>query len=253
MNPSHDPFYVLGLQPGASPAEIRAAYRRLVKLYHPDHDQSLDAEVKYKEISVAYYTLRDQCFASEKSAESANHRDPSNRATWTSRDWKTEQTTEVSENWKGGYDIDLDELLNGTKSTVRLPLSLKNLPTITISALLAVMPETLLMIFMVSLFILRETITVSGYNELRALMLLPYSGMVIWYCAISWFFYIFFRYYFWPLYWSFLLRFVVGLVYGAILIILMASFYTVPKEHLIFAGFGAAVFAWYLLFCAGDG
>jgi len=54
-NNSH--YYTLGLQPGASPSEIKSAFRRLVKLYHVDKDQSLDAEMKYKEIREAYGTL----------------------------------------------------------------------------------------------------------------------------------------------------------------------------------------------------
>ncbi len=36
MTQRQDPHRVLGLVPGASPGEIRAAYRRLAKLYHPD-------------------------------------------------------------------------------------------------------------------------------------------------------------------------------------------------------------------------
>lgn len=36
MTPRPDPYRVLGLVPGASPGEIRSAYRRLAKLNHPD-------------------------------------------------------------------------------------------------------------------------------------------------------------------------------------------------------------------------
>jgi hypothetical protein len=54
-----DSFYrALGLQPGASPDEIRSAYRRLAKLYHPDKDPSLDGEMRYREIRAAYDALR---------------------------------------------------------------------------------------------------------------------------------------------------------------------------------------------------
>jgi len=31
-----DPYRTLGLEPGASPAEIKRAYRRLAKAFHPD-------------------------------------------------------------------------------------------------------------------------------------------------------------------------------------------------------------------------
>jgi len=58
MNKERDTYYfILGLQPGASPTEIKSAFRRLVKIYHADHDKSLDAEMKYKEIREAYGEL----------------------------------------------------------------------------------------------------------------------------------------------------------------------------------------------------
>ena len=57
MNRYHDHYMALGLQPGASSNEIKSAFRRLTKLYHPDHDSSLDAEVRYKEIRAAYKAL----------------------------------------------------------------------------------------------------------------------------------------------------------------------------------------------------
>jgi hypothetical protein len=36
MTPATDPYRTLGLIPGATPAEIKRAYRRLAKAYHPD-------------------------------------------------------------------------------------------------------------------------------------------------------------------------------------------------------------------------
>ena len=58
MNEERDYFYrILGLRPGASQNEIKAAYRRLAKLYHPDYDQSPDTEVMYREIRKAYEKL----------------------------------------------------------------------------------------------------------------------------------------------------------------------------------------------------
>ena len=53
-------YAALGLRPGAKEKEIRSAYRRLVKLYHPDRDKSLDAQMRYREIRAAYDVLRNR-------------------------------------------------------------------------------------------------------------------------------------------------------------------------------------------------
>lgn len=50
-----DPFQVLGVSPSASEDEIKAAYRKLAKKYHPDlNPGSATAEAKMKEINEAY-------------------------------------------------------------------------------------------------------------------------------------------------------------------------------------------------------
>lgn len=53
-----DPYEVLGLSPGASDDEIKAAYRKLAKKYHPDlNGGSAAAEAKMKEVNEAYNVL----------------------------------------------------------------------------------------------------------------------------------------------------------------------------------------------------
>jgi DnaJ-class molecular chaperone len=51
-----DPYRVLGVPHGASPAVVLEAYRRLSKLYHPDREGG--SPERFVEIQQAYETLR---------------------------------------------------------------------------------------------------------------------------------------------------------------------------------------------------
>ncbi len=54
-----DYYEILGLNKGASDAEIKSAFKRLAKKYHPDVSKETDAEAKFKEIQEAYSVLSD--------------------------------------------------------------------------------------------------------------------------------------------------------------------------------------------------
>jgi curved DNA-binding protein CbpA len=54
-----DYYALLGVDPGASTAQIKSAYRKLAKQYHPDVNNSPGAAEKFREITEAYDTLTD--------------------------------------------------------------------------------------------------------------------------------------------------------------------------------------------------
>jgi len=54
-----DYYEVLGVEPGAGEAEIKTAYRRLARKYHPDVSKEPGAEEMFKSVNEAYEALRD--------------------------------------------------------------------------------------------------------------------------------------------------------------------------------------------------
>lgn len=54
-----DYYKILGLSKNASEDEIKRAYRKLARKYHPDVSKDASAEEKFKEVSEAYEVLKD--------------------------------------------------------------------------------------------------------------------------------------------------------------------------------------------------
>ncbi|MBQ2679214.1 MAG: molecular chaperone DnaJ [Firmicutes bacterium] len=61
MADKRDYYEVLGISKGASDDEIKKAYRKMAKKYHPDNnlDNKEEAEAKFKEVNEAYAILSD--------------------------------------------------------------------------------------------------------------------------------------------------------------------------------------------------
>jgi DnaJ-class molecular chaperone len=58
-NMAKDYYQILGVARGADEKEIKKAYRKLAREYHPDANKGADAEARFKEINQAYQVLRD--------------------------------------------------------------------------------------------------------------------------------------------------------------------------------------------------
>ena len=55
MPPIRSPYQTLGVPPTATDAQLRAAYRRLVQLHHPDHNHnSPESTRRFEQVQEAY-------------------------------------------------------------------------------------------------------------------------------------------------------------------------------------------------------
>jgi curved DNA-binding protein len=54
-----DYYHILGVAKDASQDDIKRAYRKLARKYHPDVSKEADAEVRFKELGEAYEVLKD--------------------------------------------------------------------------------------------------------------------------------------------------------------------------------------------------
>ena len=95
-----DYYAVMGVERDASQDDIKRAYRKLARKYHPDVSKEADAEARFKELGEAYEVLKD----------------PEKRAAYDKlgKDWKAGQDFRPPPDWNEGFEFHGGEFTGAT-------------------------------------------------------------------------------------------------------------------------------------------
>ena len=103
-----DYYKVLGLIPGAESVVIKAAYRALTKIYHPDKNKDKNAEDRIREINAAYDILSDPDKKLKYDKEIENDHNNANESNFNTK--APFNTDPLEEDWKIATDFHPDLL-----------------------------------------------------------------------------------------------------------------------------------------------
>lgn len=95
-----DFYAILGVSPSVDEKDLKSAYRKLAKEYHPDTNKTAEAESRFKEIGEAYDVLKDKTKRAEYDATRAGHQ--ANQFRW---------HTNPNRGQQNASDLDLEEIL----------------------------------------------------------------------------------------------------------------------------------------------
>lgn len=86
-----DYYKILGVDRSISQAELKRAYRKLARKYHPDVSTEANAEERFKEVNEAYEVLGNEENRAQYDALGAN--------------WQSGQQFNPPPGWEGGFDF----------------------------------------------------------------------------------------------------------------------------------------------------
>uniref|UniRef100_A0A0R3S7A2 Chaperone protein dnaJ 1, mitochondrial n=1 Tax=Elaeophora elaphi TaxID=1147741 RepID=A0A0R3S7A2_9BILA len=95
-----DYYEILGLKKGASAKDIKKAYYKLAKQYHPDVNKSKDANARFQEVSEAYEVLSDdqkRAQYDQFGADPFQQRQTAGAASYDSGGWQYQSTIDPEE------------------------------------------------------------------------------------------------------------------------------------------------------------
>ena len=177
----YDKYYIaLGLRRGATQEDIRSAYRRMAKLYHPDHDASLDAEVRYHDARKAYDVLRKRSDTQPLKSPPPNSAKP--RETTYYGAWTAHTTSGAG--WYA-HESD-DDLLWEQHVKDRIPFSFEKIPVILWESIIETVSVEKLIRVLLYVVMMNSLLGRLGYGK--------FFSNVVAFCSLTGF--TFFRYYY---------------------------------------------------------